>query len=216
MELGLRGATIAVTGASEGMGRATAEWLAKDGARVAVLARTKEAVEKAAEALRALGSPDAIGISVDVSDTASVEAGFAEIGRRWGELNALINTVGPSLTGTIDELTDEQWRASLEVGTFSAVRCVRAALPLLRKAEWARIVNVSAHSTKRQAPTLIAYTAAQERRHEPQQEPREDARAGEHPRQHRFAGDVPDGRRAALARRAWRRSAASIRRTSPI
>jgi len=151
---------MAVTGASEGMGRATAEWLAKDGARVAVLARTKDAVEKAAEALRALGSPDAIGISVDVADTASVEAAFAEIGRRWGELNALVNTVGPGITGTIDELSDEQWRASFEVGTFSAVRCVRAALPLLRKAEWARIVNVSAHSTKRQAPTLIAYTAA--------------------------------------------------------
>jgi NAD(P)-dependent dehydrogenase (short-subunit alcohol dehydrogenase family) len=62
--------------------------------------------------------------------------------------------------GTIDTLGDEGWTRSLELGLMSAVRCTRAALPWLRKAEWGRIVNVSAHSTKRQTPTLIGYTAA--------------------------------------------------------
>src|SRR6185436_16625332 len=52
------------------------------------------------------------------------------------------------------------WELAFTLGTMSAVRSVRAALPLLRKAVWARIVNVSAHSTKRQSPNLIAYTAA--------------------------------------------------------
>ena len=97
---------------------------------------------------------------MDVTDAAAIDAAFAELGARWGALNILVNTVGPGDTGTIDTLSDEAWQRSLELGLMSAVRCTRAALPWLRKAEWGRIVNVSAHSTQRQTPTLIGYTAA--------------------------------------------------------
>jgi NAD(P)-dependent dehydrogenase (short-subunit alcohol dehydrogenase family) len=142
------------------MGRAAALCMAEDGARVAVLARREDLLEDTVAALRERGSPDAFGISVDVGDPASIEAAFSRLGERWGGLNALVNTVGPGDTGTIDTLSDEGWERSLELGLMSAVRCTRAALPWLRKAEWARIVNVSAHSTRRQSPTLIAYTAA--------------------------------------------------------
>ncbi len=160
MELGLAGATAVVTGGTQGMGRSTAEHLARDGARVAVLARSPAGLKETEEALRALGSPDAVGLAVDVTDAAAIDAAFATLGERWDALNILVNTVGPGATGTIDQLSEEGWTASFELGTMSAVRCVRAALPLLRAAEWARIVNVSAHSTKRQAPTLVGYTAA--------------------------------------------------------
>jgi 3-oxoacyl-[acyl-carrier protein] reductase len=160
MQLGLAGAAAVVTGGSSGMGRAAAECLAEDGARVAVLARRRAELDETVEALRKLGSPDAFGLSVDVADAAAVEPAFAEVGARWGELNILINTVGPADTGTIDVLPDSAWQRSLELGLMSAVRCTRAALPWIRKAGWGRIVNVSAHSTQRQTPTLIAYTAA--------------------------------------------------------
>jgi 3-oxoacyl-[acyl-carrier protein] reductase len=160
MDLGWRGAAAAVTGGSSGMGRAAAECMADDGARVAVLARRQDLLDETVAALRERGSPDAVGLAVDVTDTRAVEAAFAEIGARWGALNALVNTVGPADTGTIDTLSDEAWARSLELGLMGAVRCTRAALPWLRKAEWARIVNVAAHSTRRQTPTLIAYTAA--------------------------------------------------------
>jgi NAD(P)-dependent dehydrogenase (short-subunit alcohol dehydrogenase family) len=160
MDLGLRDATAVVTGGSSGMGRAAAECLAADGARVGVLARRQSELDEAVAALRRCGSPDAVGLSVDVTDSGAIDAAFAELGARWGALNILVNTVGPGDTGTIDTLPDEGWERSLELGLMSAVRCVRAALPWMRKAEWGRIVNVSAHSTKRQAPTLIGYTAA--------------------------------------------------------
>ena len=71
-----------------------------------------------------------------------------------------MNATGPAGLGGIEDLTDEQWLETIELGAMGMVRCVRAAIPLLRKAEWARIVNVSAHSTKRQNAGLIAYTAA--------------------------------------------------------
>jgi NAD(P)-dependent dehydrogenase (short-subunit alcohol dehydrogenase family) len=134
--------------------------MADDGARVAVLARRKDLLDETVAALRERGSPDAVGLAVDVTDARAVEAAFAELGERWGELNALVNAVGPGDTGTIDTLSDDGWARSFDLGLMSAVRCTRAALPWLRKATWARIVNVSAHSTRRQTPTLIGYTAA--------------------------------------------------------
>src|SRR4029453_11584768 len=160
MDLGLRDATAVVTGGTSGMGRAAAECLADDGARVPVFARRKTELDETVAALRKRGSPDPVGLSVDVTDGATIEAAFAELGAKWGALNVLVNTVGPGDTGTIDTLDDEGWARSLELGLMRAVRCTRGALPWLRKAEWGRIVNVSAHSTKRQAPTLIGYTAA--------------------------------------------------------
>ncbi len=160
MDLGLRNAAVALTAGSSGMARAAAELMAADGARVAVLARGKAALDDTVTQLRALGSPDAVGLSVDVTDPVAIEAAFAELGARWGQLNALVNAVGPADLGTIDTLSDEGWQRSLELGLMSAVRCTRAALPWLRRAEWARIVNLSAHSVKRQTPRLIAYTAA--------------------------------------------------------
>lgn len=159
MDLGLGGATAAVTGGTKGMGRAAAECFAADGARVAVLARGPGGLEEATAGLRAAGSPEVLAVPCDVGDRGEVERAFATISERWGHLNALVNTVGPG-AGTLGELTDEQWQEAFRTGTMAAVHCVRAALPLLRRAAWARIVNVSAHSIQRQSPMLVAYTAS--------------------------------------------------------
>jgi 3-oxoacyl-[acyl-carrier protein] reductase len=161
MDLGLADATAAVVGGSSGMGLATARCLAEDGARVAVIGRTKATLDNAVTDLTDRGSADALGLVADIGDTAQVEKVFAELSERWdGELNVLINTVGPGGPGLFEDLTDEQWRQSVEDGVLGMVRCVRSALPLLRKAQWARIVNFSAHSTQRQSVMLPAYTAA--------------------------------------------------------
>ncbi|MBM3673873.1 MAG: SDR family oxidoreductase [Actinobacteria bacterium] len=162
MDLGLRDATVVVNGGSKGMGRAAAECLAREGARVAVLARGREALDETIAMLTALGCPDAVGLPADLTRAAEVDAAFAAVGERWGALNALVNAAGPTDVGigSFEAIDDAEWAATLEVGLMSAVRCVRAALPLLRTASWARIVNVSAHSTKRQSPEIVAYTAA--------------------------------------------------------
>ena len=161
MDLGLAGAAVCVQGGTRGMGRAAAECFARDGARVVVLARGQEELDATAEGLRRLGSPDAWSQRVDLARPETIDAAFAEIAKRWGELNTLVNAAGPSGTrATWDGIPDEEYHRAFDLGAMSAVRCTRAALPLLRKAAWARIVNVSAHSTKRQSETLAAYTAA--------------------------------------------------------
>jgi NAD(P)-dependent dehydrogenase (short-subunit alcohol dehydrogenase family) len=161
MDLGLANAAAAVVGGSRGMGLATARCLAEDGARVAVIGRTQAVLDSAVADLTDRGSPDAVGLAVDIGDADQVIRAFAELGERWGgALNVLINTVGPGAAGNFEELSDEQWQQSVEDGVLGMVRCVRTALPLLRKAQWARIVNFSAHSTQRQSVMLPAYTAA--------------------------------------------------------
>ncbi|MFE6862122.1 SDR family NAD(P)-dependent oxidoreductase [Nocardia sp. NPDC057668] len=161
MDLGLAGAAAVVVGGSRGMGLATAHCLAEEGARVAIVGRDRTAVDAAVAQVAEKGSPDAVGIVADVRDAERVGTVFAELGERWdGELNVLVNSVGPNVQGAFDILTDDQWRDAVEDGALSMVRCVRAALPLLRRAAWARIVNFSAQSTQRQSVSLAAYTAA--------------------------------------------------------
>jgi NAD(P)-dependent dehydrogenase (short-subunit alcohol dehydrogenase family) len=99
-------------------------------------------------------------LQCDITKDDEVRDAFAEVERRWGSLNILVNATGPVGLGSIETLTDDMWRDTIDLGAMGMMRCCRAAIPLLRKAEWARIVNVSAHSTKRQSTGLVAYTAA--------------------------------------------------------
>jgi 3-oxoacyl-[acyl-carrier protein] reductase len=159
MDLGFAGSTAVVTGGSKGMGLAIAETLAAEGASVAVMARNREGLDAAVEKLREAGAPDAVGISVDMADAASITAGFAAVGEHWGQLNSLVHTIGPG-DGYFEQLDDAGWDAAFTLGTMSGVRSIRAALPLLRAADWARIVTLSAHSIQRQNPRIVAYTAS--------------------------------------------------------
>lgn len=162
MDLGLKGAGVVVSGGSAGMGRAAGLSFAAEGARVSVLARGRDRLEETVRDLEAAGSPEAYGITTDLTDADSVRRAFEELTERWPDINVLINAAGPVDVGVgeFGSITDDEWMATLEVGLLSAVRCVRLAIPSLRKAHWARIVNISAHSTRRQSPELVAYTAS--------------------------------------------------------
>jgi NAD(P)-dependent dehydrogenase (short-subunit alcohol dehydrogenase family) len=161
MDLGFTDATAVVVGGGSGMGFAAARCLADDGARIVVVGRRKDVLDRAAADLAERGSPDAVGLVADTENAAAVQGVFDQIGERWGgKLNVLINAVGPTVRGTFEELTDDQWRQAVDEGAMGMVHCVRSALPLLRNADWARIVNFSAHSTQRQSVILPAYTAA--------------------------------------------------------
>ncbi|OBK15326.1 SDR family NAD(P)-dependent oxidoreductase [Mycobacterium asiaticum] len=159
MDLGFAGSTAVVTGGSKGMGLAIAETLAAEGVKVAVMARDQGALDAAVVSLRAAGAPEAFGISVDMAAADSIASGFAEVAQRWGHLNCLVHTIGPG-DGYFEEMDDAQWDAAFNLGTMSAVRSIRAALPMLRAAEWGRIVTLSAHSIQRQNPRIVAYTAS--------------------------------------------------------
>jgi NAD(P)-dependent dehydrogenase (short-subunit alcohol dehydrogenase family) len=159
MDLGLRNAIVVVQGGSKGMGRAAAECFAAEGAQIGLIARTESELEATVAALRGLGASDSAAFVADIGHGDQVAAAFDAIGKRWGHINSLVNCAGPEVTGTIEQLSDEAWLNAVNVGALGMVRCVRSALPLMRKAPWGRIVNLSAHSIKRQTTRLVAYTA---------------------------------------------------------
>jgi 3-oxoacyl-[acyl-carrier protein] reductase len=162
VDLGLADAHVLVVGGSRGMGRAAAETFAREGARVAVLARASQALDETVAHLRSAGSPESVALTADLTNLSEVDSAIDLLGERWGALEVLVNAAGPVEVGIgpFDRLDDDEWRATFDIGVLSAVRTVRRSLPLLRRGSFARIVNVSAHSTKRQSPDLVAYTAA--------------------------------------------------------
>jgi 3-oxoacyl-[acyl-carrier protein] reductase len=162
MDLGLTDARVLVVGGSRGMGRAAAETFAREGARVAVMSRASGALSDTIATLLSLGSPEALGLTADLTNLSEVNTAMDELGQQWDGLEVLVNAAGPVDVGIgpFEELNDDEWTATLDIGVLSAVRTVRRALPLLRRGSFARIVHVSAHSTRRQSPQLVAYTAS--------------------------------------------------------
>ena len=159
MDLGLAGATAVVTGGSKGMGLAIATTLASEGAQGRGDGKGRSRSGRGGGTAARRGCPDVVGLSVDMSDADSIAAGFETVAQRWGELNSLVHTIGPG-DGYFEEMDDAQWDETFALGTMSGVRSIRAALPMLRAAEWARIVTLSAHSIQRQNPRIVAYTAS--------------------------------------------------------
>lgn len=129
MDLGLADRVYALTGASRGLGLATAQALVAEGARVVISARTPERV---AEAVEALGGPGrAIGLAADLTDPGTPERLVAAARKQFGRLDGALISVGGPPRGTAAQVTDEQWRESFEtvfLGSVRAARTMAAAL----------------------------------------------------------------------------------------
>jgi NAD(P)-dependent dehydrogenase (short-subunit alcohol dehydrogenase family) len=160
VDLGFADATAVIAGGTRGIGLATALQLAGEGCRIAIIGRDRVRLTEAATAVAAAGSPEVVVLPADLTSLPEVGAAFETVGSRWGTLNVLVNAAGPVGAGRFENLDDAGWAAAFDHGVMSAVRCVRAALPLLRAAPWARVVNVTAMSVQHQSAGLVSYTAA--------------------------------------------------------
>ena len=157
MDLGLDGKVALVTGASRGIGRAIALALAAEGCRVALVARTREALDQAAAAVAGSGA-EVLAVQADVTVPHDVERVMHEVAARWDRLDVLVNNVGGSRGGLFVETTDADWAASLEVNFLAAVRASRLVVPYMRRQGGGAIVMV-ASIWGREAGGRIAYNA---------------------------------------------------------
>lgn len=138
----LTGKVAVVTGGNGGIGRGMARGLARAGARVVVAARDAAKSARVVEELRAIGS-DAIAVSVDVSDEASVAALFAEIAARCGRLDILVNNAGMFLRKPPQDMLLAEWQSVMETNSTGTFLCSRAAHPHLCAAGGGKIINVA-------------------------------------------------------------------------
>jgi 3-oxoacyl-[acyl-carrier protein] reductase len=161
MELGLVGKVALVTGGSEGIGKATALRLAREGTRVAICARRSDVLEHAAQAIREQGG-EVFAQTADVTNGAQVEALVAAIIARFGRLDILVNNAGTSSAHPFEQIGDEVWQADLDLKLHAAIRTTRAALPHLKR-EGGRIINITTPSGKQPAarslPTSVSRAA---------------------------------------------------------
>lgn len=142
MDLGLTGKVAVVTGGSEGIGKAAALAMAREGARVAIVARTQSKLDAAAAEIRAAGG-DVMAISCDVMDEAQVKDAIARITARWGGVDILVNNAGTSAAGKFEDVTDETWETDLGIKVYGAIYCSRAVIPYMKAAGGGRIINVT-------------------------------------------------------------------------
>src|SRR5712692_9048905 len=142
MELGLRGKVAAITGGSEGIGKATALRLAQEGAQVAICARHADALRKVADEIGARGG-DVLAITADVSNPADVERFINETVKRFGRLDILVNNAGTSNANHFESVDDEIWKSDLELKLFGAIRTSRRAIPHMKQQGGGRIINIT-------------------------------------------------------------------------
>jgi len=156
MEEKLKGKVTIVTGASSGIGEATARILAKLGATVVLAARTGEKLRFLEREILAAGGR-ALAVKSDVTDELSVEAMVEQAVREFGSIDILVNNAGLGLTGRVAELRADDLRYLLELNLVGPLHCVQAVLPHMPRG--GRIINVSSVLGKRAVPKVGGYCA---------------------------------------------------------
>ncbi|RKP57759.1 SDR family NAD(P)-dependent oxidoreductase [Pararobbsia silviterrae] len=160
MQTGLEGKIVLITGAAQGIGRATALAFAREGARVCAVDIDADALDSLQSEIHALGVPVNTA-RADLSSGEGVTAGIdAALRPHQGQLDILVNNVGSGKVRTFDDLSDADWNATLNLNFLSYVRACRHLLPTLRQREKAVIINNASDLARQPEPVPIDYSAS--------------------------------------------------------
>ena len=168
------GAVVMVTGASSGIGEATARAASRAGARLVLAARREDRISRLADELG-----DAVAVRCDVTDAEQVARAVAAASERFGRLDVLVNNAGQGMNAAVDAIDADEFRAVLELDVVAPLITMQAVIPLMREQGAGSIVNVGSGITFADLPETGAYSAANlESSHAPQpQEPGQVAEA---------------------------------------
>ena len=142
MDLKLGDKVAIVTGGTQGIGKATAMLLAKEGARVVIAARGRELLDTVSAEIRAAGGRVA-AIQADVSKPEDCERLITGAIEGFGRIDILVNNAGTSATGEFESVTDATWQADFDLKLFGAIRLARLAIPHMRRQGGGRIINIT-------------------------------------------------------------------------
>jgi 3-oxoacyl-[acyl-carrier protein] reductase len=159
MELGIEGRVALVVAGSRGLGRATAEALAGEGAKVMLSARNQSSLIAARTSMQAAGA-DVATVVADITDPAAPSAVVDATVDAFGGVDIVIANAGGPPPGRALDLDDDALAAALNANLLSAVRLVRAALPTMRERAWGRICCITSYSVVQPVPTLALSNTA--------------------------------------------------------
>ena len=155
MDLGLRGKVALVGGASQGMGRATAFSLAREGCKLAICGRTAAPLETTAASIRTETGAEVLAIAADLSRKEGVASFVEGAMKAFGGLDILVANAGGPPLGTFETVTEEQWNQAWELVFHSTARLVRACVPSMRKRGGGSIVAILSYSTRMPIDNLV-------------------------------------------------------------
>lgn len=151
MDLGVQDKVAIITGGTFGIGRAAAERLSSEGARVALVARTQADLDRAAAEITELTGNEVIGVATDVADESSVQAMVSTVLGRWGRIDILINNAGTASTAKFENMNDEQVLTDFNLKVMGAIYCTRHTIEHLKKTQGA-ICNTTTPGGKAPGP----------------------------------------------------------------
>ena len=155
MDLGLTGRVAVVTAASKGLGRASAQALNAEGARVLLNSRDEAALDELASTLE-----DALVVPGDITDPALPEQLVARAMERWGRVDVVVGNAGGPPHGTALEIDDDQILAAVNANMLASIRLARAAVPRMRDRRWGRIVFIASSTVRQPATDLVLSNVA--------------------------------------------------------
>ncbi len=142
-DLGLTGKIAIVTGGSDGLGRATAERLAAEGAKVVICARREEHLNRAATDIATQTGGEVVGVRADMSKLADINNLVDFTINQFGGVDILVNNAGKSSAAGLEEVDDIEWQEDLNLKVMAAVRSCRRVIPIMRERGGGAIVNAT-------------------------------------------------------------------------
>ncbi|GAP20103.1 SDR family oxidoreductase [Leptolinea tardivitalis] len=155
MDLGLKNKVALITGASKGLGYATARQLLLEGARLAINSRDPQRLNKAAETLRSETGGEIIPLAGDMADPGVPDFLVAQTINHFGALDLLVTNTGGPPAGNFDSFDDAAWEKAFDLVLLAHVRLIRSALPHLRKSNSASVLTITSISVKQPISGLI-------------------------------------------------------------
>ena len=159
MEFGLKGKVVAVTGGSEGIGRATVQRFVAEGAKVAFCARRKEALDKLAGEVRQAGG-DVMCMTADASKEGEMEAFIEATVKHYGRIDVVVNNAGGSGQAAFASVLDDAWQNDINIKVFAQIRTSRAAIPYMKKQGGGRIINLNMVGAKQPGAAMFPTTVS--------------------------------------------------------
>ena len=159
MDLGLKNKIAIITAASQGLGKASAMALAKEGASIVICSRHEKEISAAAEEIRRATGSSVTSFAADVTKEEDLKMLVTETKRRFGTVHILVNNAGGPPTGTIASLKDEDWQKGHDLTLMSVVRMTREVLPIMVEQSWGRIITIVSVVAKQPINELLLSSA---------------------------------------------------------